>query len=145
MRGSPLLRTFLLLLVLIGTGLWIVRVTRAQDLTPPTSAPTEEIRSDTTTRTIPYRLTLSAPAAFVEIGTLDGAATNSSLRGKLEVSSDAPVLTLLVRWRDAAETNVHRFARLTLEIPGRDTIEHVFDAAGDIDDVWELPPPDPEP
>ena len=145
MRGSPLLRTFLLLLVLIGTGLWIVRVTRARDLTPPTSAPTEEIRSDTTTRTIPYRLTLSAPAESVEVGTLDGPSTNSALRGKLEVSSDAPVLTLLVRWRDAAETNVHRFARLTLEIPGRETVEHVFDAAGDIDDVWELPPPDPEP
>lgn len=145
MRGSPLLRTFLLLLVLIGTGLWIVRVTRARDLTPPTSAPTEETGSATDARTIPYRLTLSAPAEFVEIGTLDSAATSSALRGELEVSSDAPVLTLLVRWRDAAETNVHRFARLTLEIPGRDTIEHVFDAAGDIDDVWELPPPDSEP
>lgn len=145
MRGSPLLRTFLLLLVLIGTGLWIVRVTRARDLTPPTTAPAEETRSDTAARSIPYRLTLSAPAEHVEVGTLDGTTTRSALLGELEVSSEAPVLTLLVRWRDGAETDVHRFAKLTLEIPGRETIEHVFDATGDIDDVWELPPPDPEP
>lgn len=141
MRGSPILRSFLLLLVLVGTGLWIAQVTRPRDVASRPSAPAVETKSDAVTNRIPYRLLLSAPAERIAVGTLDGAAASSALRGELEVSSDAPVLTLLVRWQDEAREGVHRFAKLILEIPGRETIEHVFDASGDIDDVWEVLPP----
>lgn len=31
------------------------------------------------------------------------------------------------------------FAKIRLDVPERDTLTHVFDAGGAIDDLWELP------
>jgi hypothetical protein len=60
---------------------------------------------------------------------------DAPLVGKLELSGETPVIFLQVEWAEAPAG--HRFAKLRLEPPGEDTREHVFTAAGDIDDLWE--------
>lgn len=143
-QGSPLFRTVLLVLVLIGTGCWIARLTRPREIpTATVNVPASAPESGPVR--IPYRLSLSAPAAEVRVGTLDGAETSAGTTGEIATSSADPVLTVLVRWRDPATDGSRRFAKLVLEIPGRETLEQVFDAEGDIDDVWELPAPGQHP
>ena len=45
------------------------------------------------------------------------------------------MISLRIRWADTSPG--HRFAKLRLEVPGKDTLEHVFTAPGDLDDIWE--------
>lgn len=138
MRGSPLVRFVILLIVLIGSGAWIARVTRAGlSPIPPAEAIAENPNQESTTR-IPYRLVLSSAAEEIAVGTLGGECEQTSLRGQLTSDAADPVITLRVRWRDEGTEGLRHFAKLILEIPGRETLEHVFDAAGDIDDVWEI-------
>jgi hypothetical protein len=142
MRGSPLLRSIFMALALAATGLGLARVTapRNDSLTtgspPPTALPGGG--------DIPFRLLLSAPAAQVEIDTgkvirlpVDGL----SISGVLELDSKNPRLGLVIRWKQATARGEHRFAKITLEAPGQETLTHVFDAEGDIDDFVELPFP----
>lgn len=90
---------------------------------------------------MPFRLQLSAPASTVEIDGGNGALPVSleGLSGTLETDPANPVVMLTVKWREAPETGELRFAKLILEPAGKETITHVFDAAGDIDDIVELP------
>lgn len=141
-QGSPLLRTVLLLLVLAGTGWWIARVTRAGPAPAPLPAAAVGT-ADAAALRIPYRLTVSAPVAAIEVATLDGGGAGTTLEGVITSTATDPVIAIRVRWSEAPAASVRRFAKMVLEIPGRDTLEHVFDAEGDIDDVWELPAPAP--
>lgn len=59
----------------------------------------------------------------------------ASLTGSLEVAGEQPVIFLKVEWADG--TPGHRFAKLRIDRPGKETLEHVFSAPGDIDDLWE--------
>lgn len=144
MRGSPLVRFILLAIALAATAVGVSRVTAVRPISAPT--PPIPIAENPTTHpeSVPFRLLLSAPAALVEIDTgkplqppLDGA----SLSGTLELDFANPHVGLLVRWKNPPSANEHRFAKLTLEIPGQETYTHVFDAQGDIDDFQELPLP----
>ena len=87
---------------------------------------------------IPYQLQLSAEAAEVKIA-IDDEAPLASLSGNLTASSEHPVLSLTVRWKQPPGLGERRFAKLTLEPAGKSTVTHVFDASGDIDDILELP------
>jgi len=69
------------------------------------------------------------------------AVTDSSVSGSLELDAKNPRIGLVVRWKNAAASGEHRFAKLTLERPGQETLVHVFDADDDIDDFLELPFP----
>lgn len=142
MRGSPLLRFILMTLALAATGLGLARVTspRSDNRTilpaPDAAAPGGNA--------ISFRLLLSAPAAEVEIDTgkvirppLDGPA----ISGVLELDSRNPRVGLVIRWKQPAASGERRFAKLSLEAPGQETVTHVFDADGDIDDFLELPLP----
>jgi hypothetical protein len=142
MRGSPLLRFIFLALALAATGLGLARVTapRAEDRailpTPPVASPSGN--------TIPFRLLLSAPAAQVEIDTgkvVRPRLDDPSISGVLELDARNPRVGLVIRWKQSAASGERRFAKLTLEAPGQETITHVFDADGDIDDFLELPLP----
>lgn len=142
MRGSPLLRFIFLALALAATGLGLARVTASRNEdrkilpTPAAASPSGN--------TIPFRLLLSAPAAQVEIDTgkvirppLDG----PSISGVVELDAKNPRVGLVIRWKQPATSGERRFAKLTLEAPGQETVTHVFDADGDIDDFLELPLP----
>ncbi len=97
------------------------------------------------TQFVPFRLLLSAPAAMV---TLDPGGAGppiqldkSPFNGELRMDPQNPHLSLVVRWKNSLTVDEHRFAKLTLEVPGQETFVHVFDAAGDIDEFLELPLP----
>lgn len=103
----------------------------------PTSVPeVGEVRSSS------YELILSAAASSIvlksgdaEIKAVD---TTDSLSGTIEVTPTEPWVELSIKWAD--ESSGHRFAKLRIETPGKETQEHVFTARGDIDDIWELTP-----
>lgn len=138
MRGSPFVRFILLCLALSLTGFGLVRLTSVKS-----SADRQEALvavNQPTTRSIPFRLLLSAPAAEAEINTVR-LATASTMSGVLELDPSNPQVALVVRWKNPTSVGEHRFAKLTLEAPGQETLTHVFDAAGDIDDFIELPFP----
>lgn len=92
---------------------------------------------------VPFRLILSAPAAAVEIdtGKVIRPAAETPITGTLELEAANPHVALVVRWKNPAAAGEHRFAKLILEAPGQETVTHVFDADGDIDDFLELPFP----
>lgn len=145
MRGSPLFRTFFVLIALIGAGFGFVRLTAAR---PETTAmlPVEKSSAPTIQAATNFRLLLSAAAREVRISTGEGEElvfpdVSGPLSGKLVMDAGNPVVFLEVRWLDALEPGAHRFAKLTLESPGRPTFTHVFDASGDIDEILELPLP----
>jgi hypothetical protein len=48
----------------------------------------------------------------------------------------SPAIFVTIRWAEPGEGN--RFAKLTLEPPGKPTRVRYFEAAGDLEDVWEL-------
>ena len=142
MRGSPLLRFILLVIALAVTGLGLLRVTAARDPgNPPVPA---EAAASQALPAVAFRLVLSAPAEAVEINTgrvVRPPLDTPLLSGSLELNPKNPHVALVVRWKTPAAAGEHRFAKLTLEIPGQDTFTHVFDADGDIDDFLELPFP----
>lgn len=142
MRGSPIIRFVLLAIGLLVTGWGLARITSTEsthDQNVPIIVP-----ENSTTRTTPFHLLLSAPAEVVEIDTgrvIRPSIEQSSASGQLELDPKNPRIGLVVRWKNAVAGGEHRFAKLTLEIPGQETFTHVFDAAGDIDDFLELPLP----
>jgi hypothetical protein len=138
MRGSPLLRTMAVLAALLLTGLGLARLTApAASVVVPAPQPTGSPKTET--RRASFELVLSATAKSI---TLDGGGaplafqnTSGPLTGSVELSRDQPVLSLKIAWAEMAPG--HRFAKLRLEEPGKDTRDHVFTAPGDIDDIWE--------
>ncbi len=143
-RGSPVLRTFLLALALIGAGAGLMRLTAARaDVRP---APPVADRTVSQPGTSPFRLLLSNPAAEVLLDTGSGeplrvSTPASPLSGQLSLDPRNPHVAIIVRWVEPPAAGEHRFAKLTLERSGQATFTHVFDAAGDIDDFHELPLP----
>lgn len=140
MRGSPLLRTLIVLAALLVTGLALSRLTAARP-SPQATAPKQETTStpEPATAKTTFELILSGTAKEI---TLDAGAaavkktdTAGPVSGTLELSGESPVVSLRVSWKDEAPG--HRFVMLRLEVPGKDTLEHVFTAPGEIDDIWE--------
>jgi len=140
-RGSPLIRSILLALVLGGAGavLWHVTI---QKTTPNSPARAVAQLPSTDGIFVPFHLVLSAPASTVTINggqQIQLTPADSSLTGKLEMDPQNPRIALNIHWVSAANTGEHRFAKITLEVPAQETFTHVFDAQGDIDDFIELP------
>lgn len=135
MRGSPLFRTLVVLGVLLLTGLALARLTREVKPAPPMAPPPGEAvpTPSAGTKSANYELVLSAQAT--ELALEAGGKPSSALSGTLDIAGGAPVISLRIKWADNSPG--HRFAKLRLEIPGKDTLEHVFSAPGDIDDIWE--------
>lgn len=82
---------------------------------------------------VPYRLVFSSPAR--EVSLVSAAPANG---GMITIDPENPVVFLKATWSAAPAVGETRFAKLILEWPGRKTITHVFDAPGDIDDVFEI-------
>ncbi len=139
MRGSPLLRTLIVLAALLATIVGLMRLTSSpvQAVVAPVEAP-KTVRAAQEIRKIPFELTLSAKAESVSvtgcIGLFGSKESAEPLTGVITVGDEIPGIYVKVHWADSSPG--HRFAKLRLEIPGKPTLEHVFDAAGDIDDFW---------
>lgn len=139
MRGSPLFRSLLVGIILIAAAFGIHRLTASS--TPPAATGSTEptALSPDTAKEVPFFLTCSALPARVVLESggeiLELEPTEPLIAGTLPLDGEHPTLFLTVVWRDHAQ--VPRFAKLTLEPAGQPTRSHVFDAAGDIEDVWE--------
>ncbi|MBK1880903.1 hypothetical protein JIN85_00670 [Luteolibacter pohnpeiensis] len=119
---------------LIAAAFGMVHVTRTRNVAP------EKVTHSAQEPTLPalqmpYRLMLSDEAEGITIdpGNLH------DLAGTIDLDPENPTIFLTVQWKSLPPDGAHRFAKLTLEPAGKPTIEHVFDAPGDIDDLFELP------
>ena len=111
---------------------------RADDAAPVSAAPTEVLEGGD----VPFSLTLSAAARKVEI--LDGAGEtlwqkeeDTKVRVQGSLTQLPETLVLRVSWMDPSAPRF--FAKMVIDPPGRDSLTHVFDAPGEMDDLWELP------
>jgi hypothetical protein len=138
-RGSPLLKSILVLIALVVAGFGLMRLTNIRPtVSAPSSVDTTAPIPASTGKSLPYRLILSAETSEILISS----GNESPLRetsGRLLLPSEHPTINLVVRWKTQPAPGEHRFAKLILEPAGKPTITHVFDAAGDIDDILELP------
>lgn len=138
MRGSPLLRTLAVLVALLLAAAGLFRLT-APARPAPTTAPAPVEPAPAAPAAASFELLLSATAKSVHLDAGGPAIVRENsagpLAGHLELAGAAPLISLQVRWADTAPG--HRFARLRLDRPGQDSIDHVFSAPGDIDDIWE--------
>ena len=142
-RGSPLLRFTILIFALAAAGAGMFRITSAngREVLPKRI---EREKPLAVGNAVPFRVLLSHPAASVEImasSEIRVAPDGNSFTGAMEMDPENPHFSINVRWMSPPATGEHRFAKITLEPPGRDTFTHVFDADGDIDDFLELPLP----
>jgi hypothetical protein len=142
-RGSPLLRFLFLTLALAATCLGLMRVTSTGKMPSETQPPPTP--RETESSITPFQLTLSSPPSLVEIDTgkiFRPALTDTApLSGTLELDPKNPRVGLIVKWKNPTPPGEHRFAKLTLEAPGQNTISHTFDGTGDLDGFIELPLP----
>lgn len=140
MRGSPLLRTLVVLVALLVTGLALSRLTARQPASR-IEAPKEEAvaSAGSAMKKASFELILSGTAKEISLDAGAAAVTQANsagpITGNLELSGESPVVSLKVTWNEASPG--YRFAKLRLEVPGKDTLEHVFSAPGEIDDIWE--------
>ncbi len=142
-RGSPLIRTALVLLAILVSGLVFSHLTSEEKTKPMAGGETTEVKSKKIIRAR-YILTLSERAAFVEI-TSGGevSSTNLSsesgiepLTGDIKIDLDKPVVFLKVNWYELGDRR--GFAKLVIEAAGQETVTRVFDAEGNIDEFLEL-------
>jgi hypothetical protein len=128
----------MILLCLAVSGFGLLRLTA----TPPTagrSLAKEQAEASVTAADLPYRLVLSAEASVIQIASGDEPPLTEATGRLRPQPSDSKVVRLVVRWKNPPAAGEQRFAKLILEPAGRPTLTHVFDAAGDIDDILELP------
>jgi len=143
MRGFPLVNFFLVLCVLGLGGLVLRHLTQAPVESHQTAPPSVAAAAAGNVAT---RVTvlLSAQAKRVELTTLDGTVLiakqpqETLFNENLELPLGTSGMLLRVVWSDG--TSGHRFAKVVLEPRRLPTLEHVFDARGDLDDLWEFPP-----
>ncbi|MEM1084622.1 MAG: hypothetical protein AAGI48_10975 [Verrucomicrobiota bacterium] len=138
MRGSPLIRTLIVVVALAFTGFGLSKLGAKRTVTIP--PPTEEEASPAAGISTPFTLTLSAQAreAILESGDHIETLTpdDQVLAGRLMLQPGHPTVFITVKWKDDEASP--RFAKLVLEPAGFPTLTRVFDARGDISDVWEF-------
>ncbi len=142
-RGSPLIRTALVLLAILASGLVFSYLTADQGSKLVAGGDTTEVKSKQLIRAR-YILTLSERAAFVEIESAgEKSSTNLSsesgiepLTGDILIDLDKPVVFLKVNWYELGDRR--GFAKLVIEAAGQETVTQVFDATGNIDEFLEL-------
>lgn len=146
-RGSPLLRTMLVLGVLCVSALGFARLTgggggvpveeRGAEVEEDANAPIETIRArvHVVLSESAKRVKIFAGAGFFWFGERGDGVYFSEIK----IAKEDPVLEFEVEWLDGEGGGTRRFAKLVVEAEGEETFTHVFDAEGDIDDVVELP------
>ena len=138
MRGSPLIRTFLVLLVLTAAGFGLNLLGNKKSILQPVGR--TESATDSEVIETRFVLTLSAEASKISIEsngqTHPFDPSSQSITGDLTLGIGHPTLFLDIEWKD--QTPSPRFAKLVLEPDGVPTMTKVFDSEGDLSDVWEI-------
>jgi hypothetical protein len=142
-RGSPLIRTALVLLAILVSGLVFSHLTAEQKRKPVVGGETSEPKTKKQIRAR-YILTLSERAAFVEVKSVgEPSSWNLSsesgiepLTGDIIIDTDKPVVFLKVNWYELGDRR--GFAKLVIEATGQETVTQVFDATGNLDEFLEL-------
>lgn len=141
-RGSPLFRTFLILVVIAASGFLFVRMTAAPKAEVRDVPVHDSVATAEDAIVAKVYLTLSGKPIMADVqGTglwmaLEETATGT-FTGEVVIDGESPLLSVRVDWLEKGES--HRFAKLVVEAPGKKTFTRVFDAPGDIDDFVELP------
>jgi hypothetical protein len=91
---------------------------------------------------VPFQLQLSAAARHIELRDENAALLwQASNPQDTEFVGDLKRLpkwiALEISWSSTSAPR--HFAKLQLDVPGQESLTHVFDASGEIDDIWELP------
>lgn len=142
-RGSPLLRTALVLLVILASGLVFINLTSDQKVKRVIGVETTKEESKQLVRAR-YILTLSERASYVEVDSAEEVSSwNLSsesgiepLTGDIKINLDRPVVFLKVNWYELGDRR--GFAKLVIEAEGLKTVTRVFDEVGNVDDFVEL-------
>lgn len=126
-----------MLAVLLLAGLGLARLTAPSTPRPVVEDQKPAPAAEAATATFELLLSATAKSVSLEAGGPAFLRENPSapLTGTLEVVGEQPVIFLKVEWADT--TPGHRFAKLRIDRSGKETLEHVFSAPGDIDDLWE--------
>jgi len=137
-RGSPLIRTVLVLLALVVSGIGFARLTDRGAKVPDHVNDAGLPETGISVSSAKYFLTLSSQASSVSLGgrTIEPEASGD-YSGSMDLEKKAPAIFLKVVWKEASGSR--RFAKLVIEAPGEETFTHVFDAPEGIDDFVELP------
>lgn len=144
-KGSPLLRALLVAVVVVVVGValqmhigkrWLDGQPVARD-----EGQTYIEGKVAVDERFPFELQLSAGAKRVilqqgELLVVDHRDVVSELRGEF-LAMEGPIF-VLIQWADGSRAPRY-FAKLRIDPPGKESVEHVFDSAGEIADVWELP------
>lgn len=138
MRGSPLIRTLIVLVALLVAGFGLSVLGSKRPSPQPGVAP--NVVADSETLNSPFVLTLSAPVKKVSIESLgktfDFDTSTQTISGTLPLEGGHPTLFIDIEWADTNPSP--RFAKLVLEPAGHPTQTKIFDATGTLSDVWEL-------
>ncbi len=142
-RGSPLIRTALVLLAILVSGLVFSHLTSEQKPKSVAGGETKELKSKQLIRAH-YIVTLSERAAYVEVKSagepsswnLSSESGIEPLTGDIIIDLDKPVVFLKVNWYELGERR--GFAKLVIEAAGQETVTQVFDAEGNLDEFLEL-------
>jgi len=141
MRGSPLIRTLIVLIALVVAGFGLNTLGSRREthrgLQPP---PQTELEPDPKSINTPFVLTLSAPAKRIILESLGQIHTfdvnSQTISGTVPLELGHPTLFIDIEWADSKPAP--RFAKLVLEPAGFPTMTKVFDSTGNLSDVWEL-------
>jgi len=147
MNGCPLIRTLIVGLILVAAAFGLHRLTASSGQAPATGSTT--ISESTISKNGEFvparvRLILSVIPSLIklQLGEEDVSLVRNEqgeFDGAILLSSSAQVMFLNVK-ADPSTTvpGTHVFAKLVIEPDGSETITHVFDASGEIDDFLEL-------
>ena len=143
-RGSPIIRSVLVACGLGIAALLLWKLTAVRNPLTSTGSPDVKITTSPESKNIPFSLVLSAPTSEISLRDPQGgllyegkfSTASAEIYGSLDALPE--IIHLTVQWHGSADA-AHYFAKLQLDVPGKDTLTHVFDATTHIDDIWELP------
>ena len=143
-RGSPLLRTFF---VILGLALAIVplwKIThRPAKVVAPKRAP-QTVASEKE-QPCPFTLTLSHQASSIQIKNASGTVlwqqtdSTNTTEFSATLTELSETIFLAVTWAPQNAPAGRYFAKLRLDPQSRASLTHTFDSSTNIDDIWELP------
>lgn len=143
-RGSPLLRTFFVILglALAIVPLWKITHRPAKAIAPKRAPQTVASEKE---QPCPFTLTLSHQASSIQIknasGTVLWQQTDSTNTTEFSATlTELPeTIFLAVTWAPQNAPAGRYFAKLRLDPQSRASLTHTFDSSTNIDDIWELP------